>query len=162
MTDTNENPRAYPKRPYVGVGVVVFKGDNVLLVQRGKKPRLNSWSIPGGAQELGETVEDAAHREIREETSVEIELLGLVEVVNSINRDDEERVQFHYTLIDFVAEWKSGDVVAGDDAADARWVSMEEIDDYNLRPLTYEVILQADDLRKSGAKKLDNRLQKTI
>jgi 8-oxo-dGTP diphosphatase len=162
MTDTNENPRAYPKRPYVGVGVVVFKGDNVLLVQRGKKPRLNSWSIPGGAQELGETVEDAAHREIREETSIEIELLELVEVVNSINRDDEERVQFHYTLIDFVAEWKSGDVVAGDDAADARWVSMEEIDEYNLRPLTYEVILQADDLRKSGAKKPVNRLQKTI
>ena len=162
MTDTNENPRAYPKRPYVGVGVVVFKGDNVLLVQRGKKPRLNSWSIPGGAQELGETVEDAAHREIREETSIEIELLELVEVVNSINRDDEERVQFHYTLIDFVAEWKSGDVVAGDDAADARWVSMEEIDDYNLRPLTYEVILQADDLRKSSAKKPGNRLQKTI
>ena len=162
MTDTNEYPRAYPKRPYVGVGVVVFKGDNVLLVQRGKKPRLNSWSIPGGAQELGETVEDAAHREIREETSIEIELLELVEVVNSINRDDEERVQFHYTLIDFVAEWKSGDVVAGDDAADARWVSMEEIDDYNLRPLTYEVILQADDLRKSGAKKPGNRLQKTI
>jgi ADP-ribose pyrophosphatase YjhB (NUDIX family) len=162
MTDTNENPRAYPDRPYVGVGVVVFKGDRVLLAQRGKKPRMNSWSIPGGAQELGETVEDAAHREIREETSIEIELLGLVEVVNSINRDDEECVQFHYTLIDFVAEWKSGDIVAGDDATDARWVSLEKIGDYNLRPLTHEVILQADDLRKSGTIKSGNRLQKTI
>ena len=162
MTDTNENSRAYPDRPYVGVGVVVFKGDDVLLAQRGKKPRMSSWSVPGGAQELGETVEDAAHREIHEETGIEIELLGLVEVVNSINRDDDERVQFHYALIDFVAEWKSGEVVAGDDAADARWVSMEEIDDYNLRPLTYEVILQADVLRKSGAIKLGNRLQKTI
>ena len=162
MTDTNENPRAYPDRPYVGIGVVVFKGDDVLLAQRGKKPRMNSWSIPGGAQELGETVEEAAHREIREETSIEIELLGLVEVVNSINRDDEDRVQFHYTLIDFVGEWKSGDVVAGDDAADARWVPLGEIGDYNLRSLTYEVILQADDLRKSGAIKSGNRLQKTI
>jgi 8-oxo-dGTP diphosphatase len=162
MTNTNENPRAYPDRPYVGVGVVVFKDDNVLLVQRGKKPRLNSWSIPGGAQELGETVEDAAHREIHEETSIEIDLLGLVEVVNSINRDDEKRVQFHYTLIDFVAEWKSGDIVAGDDAADARWVPMEDIGDYNLRPLTYEVILRADGLRKSGSLKSGNRLQKTI
>ena len=162
MTDTNENPRAYPDRPYVGVGVVVFKGDHVLLAQRGKKPRLNSWSIPGGAQELGETVEDAAHREIHEETSIEIDLLGLVEVVNSINRDDEKRVQFHYTLIDFVAEWKSGDIVAGDDAADARWVPMEDIGDYNLRPLTYEVILRADGLRKSGSLKSGNRLQKTI
>ncbi len=162
MTDTNDNPRAYPDRPYVGVGVVVFRGEDVLLAQRGKKPRLNSWSIPGGAQDLGETVEDAAHREIHEETGIEIELLGLVEVVNSINRDDKERVQFHYTLIDFVAEWKSGDIVAGDDAADARWVPIGEIHDYNLRKLTHDVILQADELRKSGALSGKNRPQKTI
>ena len=162
MIDTNENPRAYPDRPYVGVGVVVFRGKDVLLAQRGKKPRLHSWSIPGGAQELGETVEDAAHREIREETGLEIELLGLVEVVNSINRDDDERVQFHYTLIDFVAEWKGGNLVAGDDAADARWVPIKEIDDYNLRPLTQDVILQADKLRKSGTLKSGKRLQKII
>ena len=160
--DTNENPRAYPDRPYVGVGVVVFRGEEVLLAQRGKPPRLHSWSIPGGAQELGETVEDAAHREILEETGIEIEILGLVEVVNSINRDDEERVQFHYTLIDFVAEWKGGDLVAGDDAADARWVPIKEIDHYKLRSLTHEVILQADKLRKSGALKPGKRLQKTI
>jgi len=162
VIDTNENPRAYPDRPYVGVGVVVFRGKDVLLAQRGKKPRLHSWSIPGGAQELGETVEDAAHREIREETGLEIELLGLVEVVNSINRDDDERVQFHYTLIDFVAEWKGGNLVAGDDAADARWVPIKEIDDYNLRPLTQDVILQADKLRKSGTLKSGKRLQKII
>ncbi len=162
MTDKNENPRAYPDRPYVGVGVVVFKGENVLLAQRGKKPRQNSWSIPGGAQELGETVEDAAHREIHEETSIEIDLLGLVEVVNSINRDDKEQVQFHYTLIDFVAEWKSGNIVPGDDAVDARWVPIKEIGDYNLRPLTHDVILRADELRKSGSLKPDNRSQKTI
>ena len=74
--DTKENPRAYPDRPYVGVGVVVFRGEEVLLAQRGKKPRLHSWSIPGGAQELGETIEDAAHREILEETGLEIEILG--------------------------------------------------------------------------------------
>ena len=162
MTDTKENPRAYPDRPYVGVGVVVFRGEEVLLAQRGKKPRLHSWSIPGGAQELGETIEDAAHREILEETGLEIQILGLVEVVNSINRDEEKRVQFHYTLIDFVAEWKSGNLVPGDDAADARWVPIKEIGDYKLRPLTYEVILEADKLRKSGALKLAKRFQKTI
>ena len=157
-----ENPRAYPDRPYVGVGVVVFKGNDVLLAQRGKKPRQNRWSIPGGAQELGETIEQAAHREIREETGLEIDLLGLVEVVNSINRDDDEKVQFHYTLIDFVAEWKSGVIIPGDDAADARWVPLEEIGDYNLRPLTHEVILEADRLRKSGTFTVGNRRQKTI
>ena len=160
--DTKENPRAYPERPYVGVGVVVFRGEEVLLAKRGKKPRFNSWSIPGGAQELGETIEDAAHREIMEETGLVIEILGLVEVVNSINLDDEKRVQFHYTLIDFVAEWKGGNLVAGDDAADARWVPINEIDAYKLRPLTYEVILEADKLRKSGSLKLSKRTRKTI
>ncbi|MBK18280.1 MAG: phosphohydrolase [Rhodospirillaceae bacterium] len=154
----DENPRAYPDRPYVGVGVVVFRGDEVLLAQRGKKPSQHHWSIPGGAQELGETVEEAAHREIKEETGLEISLIGLVEVVNSINRDDEDRVQFHYTLVDFVAEWKSGDIVAGDDATDARWVPINQIGDYGLRPLTHDVILQADTLRKSENK----RAQKTL
>ena len=160
--DTNENPRAYPDRPYVGVGVVVFRAEEVLLVQRGKKPRLHSWSIPGGAQELGETIEDAAHREILEETGLEIEILGLVEVVNSINRDKEKRVQFHYTLIDFFAEWKRGNLMPGDDAADARWVPMKEIEDYKLRPLTHEVILAADKLRKSRTLEAAKRFQKTI
>ena len=162
MMDTKENTRAYPDRPYVGVGVVVFRGEEVLLAKRGKKPRFNSWSIPGGAQELGETIEDAAHREILEETGLVIEILGLVEVVNSINLDDEKRVEFHYTLIDFVAEWKGGNLVAGDDAADARWVPINEIDAYKLRPLTYEVIFEADKLRKSGSLKLSKRTRKTI
>jgi len=143
------NPRAYPDRPYVGVGVVVFRDDNVLLAQRGKKPRLNRWSIPGGAQEIGETIEEAAHREIFEETRVKIELLGLVDVVNSINLDENKRVQFHYTLVDFVAQWKSGEIIAGDDAADARWVPTAELENYNLRPLTQEVIRSADKMRNS-------------
>lgn len=162
MTDINVNPRAYPDRPYVGVGVVVFRDEEVLLAQRGKNPRLHSWSIPGGAQELGETIENAAHREIREETGLEIEILGLVEVVNSINLNDEGRVEFHYTLIDFVAEWKDGEIVVGDDAADARWVPIKGIDDYDLRPLTQDVILNAYDLRKSGSLRNARRPQKSI
>ena len=101
---TDSNPRAYPERPYVGVGVVVFRNDEVLLAKRNKEPRKDGWSIPGGAQELGETVEDAAYREISEETGLEVKLLGLVKVVNSINRDGNDRVLFHYTLVDFFAE----------------------------------------------------------
>src|SRR5690606_17052775 len=83
------NPRAYPDRPYVGVGVVVFRGDEVLLAMRGKLPRRFTWSIPGGAQEVGETVREAAAREIREETGLEIEILGLVDVIDSINREPD-------------------------------------------------------------------------
>tara|TARA_B100001123_G_scaffold53090_1_gene55702 strand:+ start:459 stop:938 length:480 start_codon:yes stop_codon:yes gene_type:complete len=154
----NDNSRAYPDRPYVGVGVVVFRDDSVLLAQRGKRPRLNRWSIPGGAQEIGETIEQAAHREIFEETGVRIELLGLIDVVNSINRDEDQRVQFHYTLVDFVAQWKSGEIIAGDDAADARWVHIAKLESYNLRPLTQEVIRSADKIRNSGRVSKQKRL----
>lgn len=147
----NEHARAYPDRPFVGVGVVVFRQRDVLLTKRGKQPRLNSWSIPGGAQEIGETIEEAACREVLEETNVRIKNLGLIDVINSINHDDNNRVKFHYTLVDFVASWKSGEIVAGDDATDARWVSLSELEDYKLRPLTINVIRFANKFRKSSS-----------
>ncbi len=143
------NPRAYPDRPFVGVGVVIFRGDEVLLAMRGKHPRRTTWSIPGGAQEVGETVHEAGPREIMEETGVEIEILGLVDVVDSINRDEDGRVAFHYTLVDLFAEWRGGEAVAGDDVADVCWVRLEDLADYNLRPATHEVILLAEKMRQS-------------
>lgn len=137
------NPRAYPDRPFVGVGVVIFRGHEVLLAQRGKRPRQFTWSIPGGAQELGETVHEAATREIREETGLEIEILGLVDVVDAINREPDGRVLFHYTLVDLFAEWRGGEAVAGDDVAEVRWVTLDQLDGYRLRPVTHDVILLA-------------------
>lgn len=142
------NPRAYPDRPYVGVGVVVFRGAEVLLAMRGKLPRRFTWSIPGGAQEIGETVREAAIREIREETGLEIEILGLVDVVDSINREPDGRVLFHYTLVDLFAEWCSGEAVAGDDVAEVRWVRLDELQEYGLRQITHDVILQAERKRQ--------------
>ena len=124
--------REYPERPMVGVGVVVWREDEFLLIQRGKPPRRGAWSLPGGAQELGETVRETAAREIREETGVEIEVKELIDVFDTISRDDEGRIRLQYTLIDFTAEWQSGDAVAGDDAMGVRWVKMDEIAEYNL------------------------------
>ncbi|MEE8333834.1 MAG: NUDIX domain-containing protein, partial [Alphaproteobacteria bacterium] len=98
------NPRQYPTRPYVGVGVVIFREEKVLLAQRGKWPRRGTWSIPGGAQELGETVHEAGRREIREETALEIDIIGLIDVVDAITHDDAGAVLFHYTLVDLAAE----------------------------------------------------------
>ncbi|MPY73616.1 MAG: NUDIX domain-containing protein [Alphaproteobacteria bacterium] len=132
--------REYPDRPFVGVGVVVWRGDEVLLIERGKGPRTGGWSLPGGKQELGETVRETAHREIREETAVEIEITGLLDVVDMVRKDGEGRVQFHYTLVDFTAEWVSGEAVAGTDAAAARWVRLEDIDQYRLWDETRRVI----------------------
>jgi 8-oxo-dGTP diphosphatase len=124
--------REYPERPMVGVGVVVWRDDKFLLIQRGKPPRRGSWSLPGGAQELGETVRETAAREIREETGVEIEVKALIDVFDTIARDDEGRVRLQYTLIDFTAEWRSGEPVAGDDAMGVRWAGLDEIEGYDL------------------------------
>ena len=148
MDEEPVNPRAYPDRPFVGVGVVIFRGDEVLLAQRGKRPRQKTWSIPGGAQEIGETVHEAGRREIMEETGLEIEILGLVDVVDSINRDEEGNVAFHYTLVDLFAEWRSGDAVAGDDVSDVCWVGLDSLDAYNLRTATHDVILLAAKKRR--------------
>jgi ADP-ribose pyrophosphatase YjhB (NUDIX family) len=132
--------REYPDRPFVGVGVVVWRGDEVLLIERGKGPVSGNWSLPGGKQELGETVQETAHREIKEETAVDIDVVGLLDVVDLVRRDDEGRVRFHYTLVDFTAEWRSGEAVAGDDAAAVRWVRLDDIDSYNLWDETVRVI----------------------
>ncbi|MCY3980563.1 MAG: NUDIX hydrolase [Alphaproteobacteria bacterium] len=135
------------ERPVVGVGVIVLRGNDVLLVRRGAPPLKNQWSIPGGKQERGETVRDAAHREIREETGVEIALIGLVDVVDGIRRDNTGAAVSHYTLIDFAAAWVSGEAVAGDDAAEARWIPLNKLSDYRLWSETRRVIAAAAAMR---------------
>ena len=144
-----ENPRAYPDRPYVGVWVVIFRGDQVLLAQRGKSPRKLSWSIPGGAQEINETVREAGLREVREETGLEVDILGLIDVVDSITRDPDGRVQFHYTLVDFYAEWRSGEAIAGDDCPGVCWANHNNLDSYDLRSVTLEIIHLAAKKRRA-------------
>nr|CAX84018.1 NUDIX hydrolase [uncultured bacterium] len=119
--------RLYPERPIVGVGVAVCRGDSVLLVRRAKPPRLGEWSLPGGAQKVGETVFEAAAREIREETRLEIEVLGLVDVVDSIELDGKGLARYHYTLVDVYAAARSGDPVAGDDVSEVAWVPVREL-----------------------------------
>ena len=125
--------RTYPTRPWSGVGVVVWKGDCVLLIRRGKEPMRGAWSIPGGSHDLGETVREAAVREVREETGVEIRLGPIIDVIDTIRRDDRGAVVTHFTLTDFAATWRAGDPVPGDDAMDAAFVPFEEA----LRRLTW-------------------------
>lgn len=147
---TGEVPRDYPDRPFVGVGIVCFKGDRVLLARRGKAPVRHAWSIPGGAQELDETVRETALRELAEETGVEAELIGLIDVVDSITRDDDGRVQFHYTLVDFAAEWRAGEARAGSDVAGVQWTKLDEIDGLGLWEETVRIIRAGQSLRNGG------------
>jgi 8-oxo-dGTP diphosphatase len=110
--------------PVAAVGVICLRGDQVLLIRRGTPPRLGEWSLPGGRVEPGEPLRDAALRELVEETGVQAELGPLVDVVDGIFPDSGR----HYVLIDFAARWQSGEPVAGDDAADARFWPLDGIE----------------------------------
>lgn len=140
--------REYPERPMVAVGVVVLKGDEVLLIKRAKPPKSDSWSIPGGAQELGETTLQAAIREVYEETAITIENPLFLEVVDYIDRDQQDRVKHHYTLIDYAANCHSGTLKAGDDAMQAKWVPIDRLSEYNLWTKTEKIIYYALDKLK--------------
>ena len=118
---------AYPTRPCVAVGAIVFKDDRVLLVRRGKPPAENLWAIPGGSVEIGETLPAAAEREIFEETGITIRALKPVYTFDVIERDASGRTRFHYVIVDLTADYVRGDIRAGDDASDAGWVSSERI-----------------------------------
>jgi 8-oxo-dGTP diphosphatase len=119
--------REYPERPIVGIGAVVIKDDHVLLIRRGKPPRIGSLSLPGGAQHVGETVHEGALREVLEETGIEAEVLGLIDVVDSMTKDADGRLQFHYTLVDVVCRWVAGEPQAAGDAADALWMPLADV-----------------------------------
>jgi ADP-ribose pyrophosphatase YjhB (NUDIX family) len=132
--------REYPKHPLVGIGVIVIKGEEVLLIKRGRPPAENQWSLPGGGQELGETAEAAARRELREETGLEVGKLTLIAHVDSIHRDANDFVQWHYTILDFGAVYKGGTAVAASDVLDLAWVHPREFGAYALWPEARRVI----------------------
>lgn len=135
--------RDYPSRPVVGVGAVVWRDGRVLLIRRGKPPLAGQWSLPGGAQELGETVEEAARREVREETGLELTRVELLTVVDSITRDAQGAVRWHYTLVDVVAEAAAGVPRPGGDAAEVGWFDPDRLDELGLWTETVRVIRRA-------------------
>jgi ADP-ribose pyrophosphatase YjhB (NUDIX family) len=124
--------RQYPDRPWIGIGCLAFRGEDVLLVRRGRPPLMGEWSVPGGAQHLGETAEEAARRELREETGVEVGSLSLAVAVDIIQRDESGAIRFHYTILDFAGRWRSGEPVAGDDVTEARFFAPGELPSLNL------------------------------
>ncbi len=126
MPEPTLSKSVYPDQPLASVGAVVFKENRVLLVQRGRPPAQGQWAIPGGRIALGETLQQAAEREIMEETGVVITAREPIFTFDVVERDEQGKVRFHYIVVDLIADYVSGDPRPGDDAADARWVAAEE------------------------------------
>ena len=119
--------RRYPDRPIVGVLAIVLRDERALIVRRANPPMAGRWGFPGGVLELGETVAQGAMRELVEETGVVAEPSGVLTVIDTIDRDDEGRVRFHYTLVAVLGRWRSGEGAPGDDADEVAWLSRAEI-----------------------------------
>ena len=138
--------REYPEAPIVGVGAVIIHENQVLLVQRGQEPLKGEWSLPGGALEVGETLEHGIRREVLEETGLEVEPLQIVEVFDRIVRDDAGAVRFHYVLVDYLCRVTGGTLCCASDAAAAHWLRREELNShskYRVLPFTVAVIEKA-------------------
>lgn len=134
------DPRHYPDRPVLAVSVALWTGSQILLVRRARPPLAALWSFPGGVVEIGEHLTEAAVREVREETGLEVEVGDAIERAEVIRRDAAGRVERHYVIIVFAGRYVSGKEQAGDDADAVRWVDMSELGDYELTPDTARIL----------------------
>ena len=128
--------REYPTAPIAGVAATVFRGSEVLLVRRGNEPSKGKLGIPGGVVKLGETAEDAVVREVEEETGIRVRPLRVLDVLDSIVRDDEGGIRLHYVLIEFLCEPIGGELNASSDVSDAMWAPIESLEELNVMPRT--------------------------
>lgn len=135
--------RLYPLLPIVGVGAVILRDGAVLIVRRANPPLQGEWSIPGGALDLGEKLRDGVAREVFEETGLIVEVGPVLDVVDSIFPDAEGRTQYHYVLIDYLCQLRSGTLAAATDASEVRWAQPEELSALGLKQVTIEVIHKA-------------------
>ena len=124
--------REYPAHPVVGVGAVVVRDGRALVVRRAHAPRQGEWSLPGGLLDLGESLADAARREVKEETGLEVSVGPILETFDRVHRDAEGRIQYHFVIVDFLCESADGEPCAGSDAEAVAWVTSEDIERYGI------------------------------
>lgn len=136
-------PATYPDSPRIAVGTVVFRKGAVLLVRRAKPPSEGLWAIPGGSVELGETLAQAAERELFEETGVRARAGRPCYAFDAVHRDAGGRVLYHYVVVDLRADYLSGDPRAGDDVLEARWVKPSELAGMDVSERTLALLREA-------------------
>jgi 8-oxo-dGTP diphosphatase len=138
--------RDYPDRPIVGVGAVIIDDGRVLLVRRARPPLQGEWSLPGGAVELGETLRGAAEREALEETGLIVKAANVIEVLDRIIPGEDQSIEYHYVLVDFLCHRVSGTLQAGSDAGEVSWARLDDLAKYKLERPAIEVIKKAFEL----------------
>lgn len=140
--EKGQSGRAYRELPRVGVGAVVIHEGRILLVKRASPPGKGFWAIPGGLVELGETVREAAERELLEETGISVRARDAFYLFDFIDRDADGTIRYHYVIVDFLADYLGGEPRAADDVSDARWLSPAEAAALNLSPTTRKLLKQ--------------------
>jgi ADP-ribose pyrophosphatase YjhB (NUDIX family) len=139
--------REYPEGPIVGVGGVVVHRHRALLIRRGCEPLKGEWSIPGGMLELGEELAEGVRRELKEETGLEVEPLGIVAAFDRITWEGK-RVKYHYVIVDYVCRLKRGRLKPASDVVDARWVRRDDLPKYHLTEMATKVILESFEMMR--------------
>jgi 8-oxo-dGTP diphosphatase len=129
LTGAGTPERSYPARPYVAVSAAIFRDGRVLIVRRAHPPAAGLYTLPGGVVELGETLVEAAVREVREETGLEIEPLMLAGYREAISRDADGRVERHFVILPFAARWLASEVRLNEELAEAHWLNPSELSD---------------------------------
>lgn len=119
--------RKYPVCPLIGVGALIQRGDEIVVVKRENEPAKGLWSIPGGLLELGERVYDGVKREVKEETGLDVEINRLLDVIDNIVYDDDGKICYHYVLIDYLCSSSHGDLKAATDVKEAQWVKLKDL-----------------------------------
>jgi 8-oxo-dGTP diphosphatase len=137
-----EIERLYPAHALVGVGAVILQEGKILLVKRARDPGKGMWSVPGGMVELGETLAEAVRREVLEECGIEVVPGGVFDTAETILHDDEDRVKYHFVIIDFNAAYRGGEVRGGSDAEECRWVALGDLAEYDLPESLRETFLR--------------------
>jgi ADP-ribose pyrophosphatase YjhB (NUDIX family) len=142
--------RSYPERPYLAVSAAIIRDGKILVVRRARAPAHGLYSLPGGVVEVGETLEQAVAREVREETGMEIEPVGLAGFRETIARDGDDRVERHFVILCFAARWRAGEPVLNEELSEARWIDPAEIANLSTTPGLAEIVAAAFDRLAAG------------